>query len=146
MSSPDWYTPVSSLPGLVSGVRAAVDSTVRDAAWRRAQLRGVRSMITENREALIAAVAADLGRPTQEIVLFELNTITDEVDEVRAREPAPQFSAFSPFFLRISPRATLAIARCRRRLCARRRWPTSRRGWRTKCWPCPRRSCPRTPS
>ena len=132
----DWYTPVSSIPGVVAGVRAAVDSTPRDASWRRAQLRGVRAMVTENREALIAAIAADLGRPTQEIVLFELNTITDEVDEVRFargnKARLARWRALGP------PPATPRPSR--------RRWPTCRRGWRTRCSPCPRRSCRRTPS
>lgn len=42
-------------------------------AWRRGQLNALRRMITENKQAIIDAVAADLGKPASETLLMEID-------------------------------------------------------------------------
>lgn len=63
------YTPtaVATIPAIVQRARDAFDSgRTRPLSWRRAQLDGMRKLLEDNSEQLLAALAADLGKPAAE--------------------------------------------------------------------------------
>ena len=72
-------------------------------AWRRGQLNALRRMITENKQAIIDAVAADLGKPASETLLMEIDLVLSEANFVRrrmrwwsARHPKPMHWLLQP--------------------------------------------------
>ncbi|AXH94819.1 aldehyde dehydrogenase family protein [Ornithinimicrobium avium] len=66
---------------LVAGLRGTVSAgTTLDLAWRRAQLGALRRLVTENHDALTAAVSADVGKPDLEVHLTELSLVVQEID------------------------------------------------------------------
>lgn len=60
-------TAVATIPAIVQRARDAFDSgRTRPLSWRRAQLDGMRKLLEDNAEQLLAALAADLGKPAAE--------------------------------------------------------------------------------
>ncbi|MDU6622431.1 MAG: aldehyde dehydrogenase family protein [Bifidobacterium longum] len=57
----------------------------RPLAWRRAQLDALCRLVTDNRDAFVAAAMADLGKPAAETILMELNLVAGEAKFVRNR-------------------------------------------------------------
>lgn len=79
-ATPLKYTPLGEIPGVVASVRAAFDAgTTRPLAWRRAQLRALRTLVEENSGAFTAALQADLRRPEFECVVHETATVLAEI-------------------------------------------------------------------
>lgn len=69
---------------LVDGLRSAfVAGRTRDLDWRRAQLAALSRMLTENEDALLAALAADLGKPRFEAWAGDLAAAAGEADHLR---------------------------------------------------------------
>lgn len=71
--------------------------------WRREQLHALRRMIMENKQAIIDAVAADLGKPASETLLMEIDLVLSEANFVRrrmrwwsARHPKPMHWLLQP--------------------------------------------------
>ena len=87
------------MEGLVSAVRAAFDDgTTRSLIWRRQQLRRMIELLEENEDELLAALRADLGKPSVEgyvtdiaFVLSELRLMVRNLEKwnapVRVRTP-----------------------------------------------------------
>jgi aldehyde dehydrogenase (NAD+) len=92
LASPSAQPPLASLfvapdavPALVRSVRAAFDSgRTRPLAWRAAQLRALRRLLTENVPAVEEALRLDLARPRLEAAMAEVNAVTSEVDAALA--------------------------------------------------------------
>ena len=60
---------------LITGLRETFASgRTRPAEWRRAQLKGILSLLTDHAEEICAAVTEDLGRPTFEAYSTEVGT------------------------------------------------------------------------
>ena len=60
-------TAVATIPAIVQRARDAFDSgRTRPLSWRRAQLDGMRKLLEDNSEQLLAALASDLGKPAAE--------------------------------------------------------------------------------
>ncbi len=65
--------------GTIDGLRAAFDSgRTTDMEWRRRQLQGVIDLVEQNEDELLAALAADLGKPAVDGWLTELLLVRDE--------------------------------------------------------------------
>ncbi len=70
---------------LVTALRGTVTAgATLDLAWRRAQLGALRRLVTDNQEALTAAVTADVGKPELEVHLTELSFVVQEIDTLLA--------------------------------------------------------------
>lgn len=74
-------------------------------SWRRSQLDAIRRMLAENKQAIIEAVRADLGKPASETLLMEIDLVMDEARFVRrriglwsARHPKPMHWLLQPAF------------------------------------------------
>src|SRR5216110_2066754 len=69
-------------PGAVVGrLRHTFDSgRTRPAAWRRAQLEGMKRMLVEREDEFLDALAADLGKPRTEGWLTDVVFVTREID------------------------------------------------------------------
>ncbi|CAL9340024.1 4,4'-diaponeurosporen-aldehyde dehydrogenase [Nocardiopsis dassonvillei] len=66
---------------LVRGLRAAFASgRTKPIGWRRAQLRGLRSLLVEERPALEKALGADLGKSPVEAHTTEIGFVINEID------------------------------------------------------------------
>jgi aldehyde dehydrogenase (NAD+) len=79
------YSDISSIPGTIASLRATFESGVtRPLSWRRAQLRGLLSLVRENEDAIVAALAADLRRPAFDAIAMEVLVIQAEVHEALA--------------------------------------------------------------
>ena len=52
----------------------------RPIGWRKAQLRRLRDLISENESSMVEALGADLGRPRYEAVLAEVQSVINEID------------------------------------------------------------------
>ncbi|QOC21704.1 aldehyde dehydrogenase family protein [Wenzhouxiangella sp. AB-CW3] len=57
----------------------------RPLAWRRQQLSAIESLLTENEPRIAAALAADLGKPEQEVYMGELSLVLSEARHARKR-------------------------------------------------------------
>ncbi|MFJ2187277.1 aldehyde dehydrogenase family protein [Kitasatospora sp. NPDC087861] len=69
----------------VARLRAAFDTgRTRPLAWRRAQLAGLRSLLTEQSDAFLAALRADLGKGTAEAYRTEIGFTLHELDHTVA--------------------------------------------------------------
>jgi aldehyde dehydrogenase (NAD+) len=55
----------------------------RDFAWRDAQLDALVRMLSENQDEIVAALAIDLGRPTLEAWVADVQMIVREIKEIR---------------------------------------------------------------
>jgi aldehyde dehydrogenase (NAD+) len=67
---------------LVGRLRASfrTDRT-RPIGWRRTQLRRLNDLLVENEDRIVAALAADLGRPRPEAVLGEIQYVKSEIQD-----------------------------------------------------------------
>jgi aldehyde dehydrogenase (NAD+) len=64
---PQPRTELAAIPALVARARAAFESgRTRPLEWRRAQLERLEALLSENADELVAALQADLGKPTFE--------------------------------------------------------------------------------
>ena len=78
-------TPLDKIAAAVAGARAAFDAgTTRPLAWRVKQIRGVRAFVTQNEDAIVEAVRADLGRARTESVIGEVFATVPECDDAIA--------------------------------------------------------------
>jgi aldehyde dehydrogenase (NAD+) len=80
-------TPIANLiPDLVARLRASFDAgRTRPLAWRREQLQALRALLTENADALLAALRADLRKPDVESWTTELSFTIGEIDLARKK-------------------------------------------------------------
>ena len=68
------------MEGLVSAVRAAFeDGTTRSLIWRRQQLRRMIELLEENEDELLAALRADLGKPSVEGYVTDIAFVISEL-------------------------------------------------------------------
>lgn len=73
-------TDVDLIPRIVADARRHFDSgATRSYAWRVAQLEGILHLLTENEDAILAALADDLGKPRYEGVMSETGFLVSEV-------------------------------------------------------------------
>ncbi|WP_376696832.1 aldehyde dehydrogenase family protein [Wenzhouxiangella sp. EGI_FJ10305] len=73
-------------PNMLDELRASFDEGVtRSLTWRREQLANVSRMLEENEVRVADALAEDLGKPPQEVLLGETALIFSEVDHARKR-------------------------------------------------------------
>jgi aldehyde dehydrogenase (NAD+) len=85
-ASPTPSTDVEALPALVARLRAGFDAgRTRPAAWRREQLGRLAALVTENRDALVAALQADLHKPAIEAWTTDLSFVLSEVRLARSK-------------------------------------------------------------
>ncbi len=54
-------------------VRSGITKTEK---WRMQQLRALLKLVVENEESLAKAVFTDLGKPTHEVVIYEVQTLS----------------------------------------------------------------------
>ncbi|MFE9243657.1 aldehyde dehydrogenase family protein [Nocardiopsis sp. NPDC006938] len=74
-------TLTSEIPQIVAGLRATFDSgRTKPLSWRRAQLRALRRMLTEERPTLEKALRSDLGKPPVEAHTTEIGFVVNEID------------------------------------------------------------------
>lgn len=74
------HTDISTIPTTVSAARAAFDQgRTRPLEWRRQQLRRMIDLLEENEESFLAALKADLGKPTAEGFITDLAFVTGEI-------------------------------------------------------------------
>lgn len=72
--------PALDAPALVAELRATFDAGVTlPVSWRREQLRGLRRLLVEEEAELLAALAADLGKPAEEAFLTEIGVVLAEL-------------------------------------------------------------------
>jgi len=73
-------------PAMMEELRATFDSDVtRSLNWRDEQLAAIARMLDENETRIAEALAADLGKPPQEVLLGETALIYSEVRHARRR-------------------------------------------------------------
>ena len=79
---PGQATPLTDIAGLVHGAREATAAGgTRSLAWRRATLRRLRRLVVQHEPALLAALAADLGKPRLEAWTTEIGFCLTEIDQ-----------------------------------------------------------------
>ena len=73
-------TAVTSLPGVVAGVRHTFGSRVtRPLSWRKKQLERMIAMLEENEAAFTEALATDLGKPDIEGYITDIAFVIGDV-------------------------------------------------------------------
>ncbi len=73
-------------PALLKQLRATFATGLsRDLAWRDAQLAAVHRLLSENEGVIGEALAADLGKPPQEVLLGELALLYSSIKHARKR-------------------------------------------------------------
>ena len=78
-------TDIATIPDIVAAARAKVsDQTTKSVAWRRATLTRLRDLITEHEPALLAALAADFGKPAFESKFTETVFTIVDIDHTLA--------------------------------------------------------------
>src|SRR3954449_206049 len=66
-------TPIDQIAGIVDGARATFRSgRTKPLAWRRATLQRFDELLADHEEALLGALAADLGKPALEAWITEI--------------------------------------------------------------------------
>lgn len=77
-------TDLAAIPTRVQELRATFDSGVtRSLEWRHRQLDGLLRFCEEQEDALIAAIATDLGRPWLEAYAADIGTTVAEIEHLR---------------------------------------------------------------
>ena len=77
---------LESAEQLVGRLRGTFHSRVtRDLDWRRAQLAALSAMLRENEEQILAALAADLGKPRFEAWAGDIASSATETDHIRKK-------------------------------------------------------------
>lgn len=110
-------TPLDQIPGLVERARAAYDSgRTRDMAWRVTTLQRLRDLLVSHEEALLRALADDLGKPRFEAWVTDVGFVQMDIDFTLAhlpdwvrREKVPTPLVFQPASSRIE-RQPLGVA------------------------------------
>jgi aldehyde dehydrogenase (NAD+) len=73
-------------PALVERLRATFESgRTRALHWRRSQLDALERMLDDNEDAIGEALATDLGKPPQEVLLGEVGLLYSEIRHARKR-------------------------------------------------------------
>ena len=79
------FTPISDIPGIVSGARASFASgSTKPLAWRRAQLLAISRLLLENEPAVLAALSSDLRKPLFESAIHEVELVAREARHAAA--------------------------------------------------------------
>ncbi len=74
-------TLITEIPQIVARLRATFDSgRTKPLSWRRAQLRAMRRLLTEERATLEKALRSDLGKPPVEAHTTEIGFVVNEID------------------------------------------------------------------
>lgn len=82
IEQPGTATPVDAVAGIVAGARAAVTAgRTTPMAWRRATLRRLRELTVRHEPAVMAALAADLGKARLEAWTTEVGFCLTEIDQ-----------------------------------------------------------------
>jgi aldehyde dehydrogenase (NAD+) len=77
---------VSSATVVVDSLRAGFDTgRTRPLAWRQQQLRRLKALLAEHEKDLLAALAADLGKPRVEAWATDLGIVVSEIDHTLRR-------------------------------------------------------------
>lgn len=78
---PEPSTDLALIPEVAKRLRAAFDEgRTRPLAWRRQQLERMKALVRENKDALLEALHADLGKPALEGNLTDLSIVIQEAD------------------------------------------------------------------
>ena len=81
-------TPLDAIGSLVQGARDSYDrGTTKPAEWRVATLRRMKQLLVEREERLLAALAADFGKPRAEAWLTEIGFAISDIDHTLAHLP-----------------------------------------------------------
>lgn len=73
-------------PALLDELRGGfATGLTRDLGWREAQLKAMHRLLSENEDAIGHALAADLGKPPQEVLLGELALLYSSIKHARKR-------------------------------------------------------------
>ena len=81
-------TPLDAIGPLVQGARDSYDrGTTKPAEWRVATLRRMKQLLVEREERLLAALAADFGKPRAEAWLTEIGFAISDIDHTLAHLP-----------------------------------------------------------
>jgi aldehyde dehydrogenase (NAD+) len=98
----------AQLLGRLRAVHAS--GLTRPLGWRRSQLDGLRRLLHEHEDELVAALAADLGKPAIEAWLTELGHVANEIEHIGRNlarwcspEPVAVRAALRPARARIVP-------------------------------------------
>ncbi|KAM0756665.1 aldehyde dehydrogenase [Meredithblackwellia eburnea MCA 4105] len=76
------YTNIDDIKGFHSTIQATFRSgKTRDIEWRKKQLNQLGFMVQDNEDAFCKALTADLGRPSFETVVGELQPVKGEINE-----------------------------------------------------------------
>lgn len=79
--TPHPSTDLALIPETVKRLRAAFDEgRTKPVAWRRQQLERMKAMVLENKQELLDALKADLGKPAIEASLTDVSIVAGEVD------------------------------------------------------------------
>jgi aldehyde dehydrogenase (NAD+) len=73
------------LSELVAGLRATVTTRTTTVAWRRDRLQRLRRLLTDNLDAIGAALRTDLGKPATETAIAEIAVVVGEIDHLLRR-------------------------------------------------------------
>jgi aldehyde dehydrogenase (NAD+) len=80
MISPEQY------PQMMAELRSAfAEGLTRPLAWRRSQLDAIERLLNDNEAAIADALARDLDKPAQEVLLGELSLLFSEIRHARRR-------------------------------------------------------------
>ena len=84
------YTPIGQIQSGYDRLKKSFsDETILPLAKRREQLTAMYNLVTENEEALCAAVKADLGKHENETYAFELQVVVNECIEMLGKRMSP---------------------------------------------------------
>lgn len=76
-------TLATEIPPVVARLRSTFDNgRTKPISWRRAQLRALRRMLTEERPAWEKALKDDLGKPSLEAHITEIGYVVNEIDHM----------------------------------------------------------------
>ncbi|MEU3306542.1 aldehyde dehydrogenase family protein [Nocardiopsis sp. NPDC006832] len=81
--TPQPLTLTTEIPPVVARLRSTFDSgRTKPISWRRAQLRALRRMLTEERPTWDKALKDDLGKPSLEAHTTEIGYVVNEIDHI----------------------------------------------------------------
>jgi aldehyde dehydrogenase (NAD+) len=70
----------ASMSGMIGALRAEFElGTTKSLTWRRAQLRGLDTMLVEHEDAFLAALKSDLGKSAAEAISSEIAFVRSEI-------------------------------------------------------------------
>ncbi len=78
-------TPLADVHDIVAGARREfVDGVTRPLVWRRATLQRLRGLVEQHEQRLLAALAADFGKPAIEAWVTEIGFVLTDIDHTLA--------------------------------------------------------------